>query len=397
MPGMTRREELLEKLGQAGTLNLIFQLTDQCVLSCRYCFAKGSHPAGSLRIADELLEAAIRSAFDTRHGEVSFEWTGGEPFLAGIDFYRKVDRLQKKYATKPYANTIQTSGYVHDRELIAWLAGHGFHISSTIDGPPELHDLQRPANSGGPSLATVLATRETIIEHQGNCGCICTVTKNSLGKEGAILDFYRSLGIEAFHSNPYHYFSENLVGDESLALDADGYAAYFIAQFNAWFEGGRELPMPGTLNYILRSLVAGAGLKQSLCTFGGRCLTNFLAITPNGDAWLCPKFAGFASMRLGNVGETAIADILSDANPAMSRLIEQRLEAMHACEAEECRFQYLCNGGCPYYSFIASGGRSIAEKDSLCAGKQLLFEYLESVVELIDPAQLPEPQSPEHA
>ncbi len=391
---MTTREAFLDMLGQAGTLNLIFQLTDQCVLSCRYCFAKGSHKTGSLRIPDDLLEAAIRSAFDTRHCEVSFEWTGGEPFLAGIDFYRKVDRLQKQYATKPYANTIQTSGYVHDRKLIVWLAAHGFHISSTIDGPPELHDFQRPASGGGPSLATVLATRETIIEHQGHCGCICTVTQNSLGKEGAILDFYRSLGIEAFHSNPYHFFAQNLVGDESISLDADGYAAYFISQFNAWFEGGRKLPMPGTLNYVLRSLVAGVGLKQSVCTFGGRCLTNFLAITPDGDAWLCPKFAGFDVMCLGNVGEMSIPDILSDANPAMAQLIDQRLQSICACEAEECRFQYLCNAGCPYYSFIASGGRNIAAKDSLCAGKQLLFEYLESVVELIDPGELPEPQHP---
>lgn len=391
---MTTREAFLDMLGQAGTLNLIFQLTDQCVLSCRYCFAKGSHKTGSLRITDDLLEAAIRSAFDTRHGEVSFEWTGGEPFLAGLDFYRKVDQLQKQYAAKPYANTIQTSGYLHDRELIAWLAAHGFHISSTIDGPAELHDLQRPASGGGPSLATVLATRETIVEHQGHCGCICTLTKNSLGKEGAILDFYRSLGIEAFHSNPYHFFARNLVGDESIALDADGYASYFIAQFNAWFEGGRKLPMPGTLNYVLRSLAAGAGLKRSVCTFGGRCLTNFLAITPGGDAWLCPKFAGFDEMRLGNIGEMEISAILDAANPAMARLIDQRLQAIRACEAEECRFQYLCNGGCPYYSFIASGGQSIAEKDSLCAGKQLLFEYLESVVELIDSEALPEPQTP---
>ncbi|MGC8773723.1 MAG: radical SAM protein [Chlorobaculum sp.] len=394
---MTTRAEFLEKLGQTGTLNLIFQLTDQCVLSCRYCFAKGSHKSESLRLPDKLLEAAIRSAFDTRHREVCFEWTGGEPFLAGVDFYRKVEQLQKQYATKPYSNVVQTSGYLHDRELITWLAAHGFHISSTIDGPAELHDFQRPASGGGPSLATVLATRQTIIEHQGSCGCICTITRRSLGKEGAILDFYRSLGIDAFHSNPYHYFSENLVGDENLALDAEGYAAYFIAQFNAWFEGGRKLPMPGTLNYVLRSLAAGAGLKRSVCTFGGRCLTSFLAITPDGDAWLCPKFAGFDGMRLGNVGETAIPNILDAANPAMSRLIDQRLEAMHACEAEVCRFMYLCNGGCPYYSFIASGGRSIAAKDSLCAGKQLLFEYLESVVELIDPGQLPEPQLSEHA
>ena len=37
------REEYISRLNECTGLNVIFQLTDKCVLSCRYCFAKGAH------------------------------------------------------------------------------------------------------------------------------------------------------------------------------------------------------------------------------------------------------------------------------------------------------------------------------------------------------------------
>ena len=374
------RKLLLLTLKESRNLNVIFQLTDRCVLSCRYCFAKGSHTKGSRLIERELLEKAIKSSFETRHAEVNFEWTGGEPFLAGLDFYKTVKKLQEQHASKPYHNTVQTSGYLNDQTLIAWLAEHHFHLSTTIDGDAEIHDFNRPAEGGVPSLERVLKTRESIVEKQGSCGSICTITQRSLGRESEILEFYRSLGVNSFHSNPYLFFSKNMVKDESIALSAEGYATYFINQFNAWFEQGKKIPVPGTLNYILKCLYNKTAATNTICTFGGRCLTSFVAITPNGDVYPCPKFTGFENMRLGSIKSLGIAEILSESNPVMLRLIDERLFAVNACTSENCDYLYLCNSGCPYYSFIASNGENIAEKEILCSGKKMLYSYLDTVV-----------------
>lgn len=377
----TSMATFLIKLGMSNSLNVIFQLTDRCVLSCKYCFAKGSHSeyGKNTSMSTELLAQAIMQSFGTHHKEVVFEWTGGEPFLAGINFYKNVNELQQKFANKPFHNVVPTSGYLYDKKLIDFLVKNHFYLSMTIDGPKDIHDFNRPANGNKPSLSKILKTLDYIIEKQGTCGFICTITKKSIGNEAKILEYYRHLKLNSFHSNPYIFFSKNFVKDISIAITNEDYASYFINQFNAWFEEGKKLPIPTTVDYILHSMNAKTELPNTICTFGGRCLTNFIAIAPNGNAYICPKFIGIETMLLGNINDAAIADILSDKSPKMSKIINERIYAINKCEKDNCNYLYLCNGGCPYYSFVNSDGQNIKEKDFLCNGKKMVYMYLESV------------------
>ena len=120
-----------------------------------------------------------------------------------------------------------------------------------------------------------------------------------------------------------------------------------------------------------------------MCTFGGRCLTNFIALTPNGNAYNCPKFTGSQNMILGNINQKEIKDILSPESEAMNKMIDERLEAINTCKSKKCKYFYICNGGCPYYSFITSNGENLKESDYLCKGKTLIYKYLNDVVRIL--------------
>lgn len=377
-------EKFKKSLSDCSHLSVIFQLTDKCVLSCKYCFARGAHLGENIKIQPELLEKVISQAFLTNHPNVTFEWTGGEAFLLGIDFYESVISFQKKYATKPYVNCVQTSGYLFNKKLIDFLLNNDFDISVTIDGTKQIHDANRPSQFGKGSFDQVVETRNYIKNIKGDCGFIATITKNNLGHEKEMIDFFRELNIHSFHSNPYIFFDKNIVKDKSLALDNNDYARYFIAQFNAWYESGKLEPIPYTIDYFISGLASKKSSSFTLCTFGGRCLTNFITITPNGDCYNCPKFTGHPNMRLGNINEMSIPQILSiEDNSKMKELINQRMEAMSKCYESNCKFAFLCNGGCPYLSYIASNGENISEKDCTCKGKTLLLEYLESVKDFL--------------
>lgn len=376
--------EFKKILNDSTHLSVIFQLTDKCVLSCKYCFARGAHLGDNPKISPELLEKVISQAFCTHHSNVSFEWTGGEAFLMDVDFYEKVVSLQRKHAIKPYTNCVQTSGYLFNKKLIDFLIENNFEISVTIDGPGQIHDANRPSQTGSGSFEQVMKTRDYIVKQKGSCGFISTITKNNLGHEREMLEFFRTLDVNSFHSNPYIFFDKNIVKEKTLALDNNDYASYFISQFNAWYESGKIKPIPLVTDYFMNGLSAKKSSPRTLCTFGGRCLTNFIAITPNGDCYNCPKFTGHPNMLLGNIRDKTIAEILDiDTNKKMKELVCQRLDAMLKCEKSECRFAFLCNGGCPYLSYIASNGKNIREKDCTCDGKTLVLEYLESVKDTI--------------
>lgn len=371
--------EYVSRLNNCSGLNVIFQLTDKCVLSCKYCFAKGSH--GEVHtFKTDILEKAIKQAFETKHKYVTFEWTGGEPLLVGLEFYKKVVEFQKKYATKPYDNGVQTSGNLFDTKLIDFLIQHSFSISTTLDGTEGIHNQNRPTNDNKPSFQNVQRTRKYIEKKSGSCGFISTVTKNNLGHEKEILDFFQKQKINSFHSNPYIYFSKNKVKDKEIALSAEDYARYFISEFNAWLEKGKVEPIPRTINDIIKCIELKKPIDNTICTYGGRCLTNFIALTPNGDAYNCPKFTGSQNMILGNITESDIKDILFPDSPQMSKMIDDRVAAINECEKKNCGYFYICNGGCPYHSFIASDGEDVRHLDCLCEGKLLLFKYLDSVL-----------------
>lgn len=65
-------------------------------------------------MSDEVLDNLIKNAIEYTDEYLTFAFQGGEPTLAGIDFFKRVVRLQKQYAMlKPSLridNTIQTNG-----------------------------------------------------------------------------------------------------------------------------------------------------------------------------------------------------------------------------------------------------------------------------------------------
>ena len=121
-----------------------------CNLNCKYCYylsKRDLYPDTSHFImADDILEKYIIQHIEaSTENIISFSWHGGEPLLAGIEFYRKVLRLQSahKPAGKTIVNGIQTNGTLINEEWCRFFAQEGFIIGISIDGPAELHNIYR--------------------------------------------------------------------------------------------------------------------------------------------------------------------------------------------------------------------------------------------------------------
>ena len=90
-----------------------------CNMRCVYCYYL-HNPASSAGgiMSLETLETFIRSYLEASPGPVvSFVWHGGEPTLAGLDFYRDVVRLQKQFLPEGWScwNNLLTNGLALDK------------------------------------------------------------------------------------------------------------------------------------------------------------------------------------------------------------------------------------------------------------------------------------------
>lgn len=378
MPKFNKRG-FLKYLGQSHKLNVITAVTRECVLKCTYCFATDPNKKFAI-VSDDLLEKIIGGAFDTGRKKIQFEWTGGEALLGGRIFYEKVLKYQRKYKQRGvvFSNSVQTSGVVYNENLYDFLVKKGFSISLTIDGPPDLHNANRPVKNGAPSFDKVLKSLNYLKKIQGYCGAIATVTKKSIGREKETFNYLRSIGVKGFHSNHYVYDSNKPIKSSEDAIDSDDYYNFFSEQLKSYIECDDTSFNLRQIRYFMQSLM---GIEcAALCSFCGRCLTNFIHIDSEGNAAICGRFVGYDEHVLGNINDAPIKSLLSPKNSRMNRYIGERMSCINKCEKEKCKFIRTCQYGCPYMSFI-SDNSSISKKDYLCAGKKKVIGRVDDLLQ----------------
>ncbi|MHC4125709.1 MAG: radical SAM protein, partial [Planctomycetota bacterium] len=142
-----------------------------CNIDCKYCFYK--HRAakigtGRQRMSDEVTEKLVRDYLKLQLSVSGFAWQGGEPTLMGLDFYKKLVELQKKYGRKGQIvnNSIQTNGLLLNDNWCRFLHDNNFLVGISIDGPKELHDHYRRDFSGNGTFDRVFNAIERCKSHK---------------------------------------------------------------------------------------------------------------------------------------------------------------------------------------------------------------------------------------
>jgi MoaA/NifB/PqqE/SkfB family radical SAM enzyme len=135
---------LTEKTGRAERLPIgaVYEATMRCNLHCEFCYVGDLlNIEGEWR--QELTLDALRRAFP-EHAGFQISLTGGEIFMRK-DIMSVLDLFREKGYACGYLTTNGTIIGEERADALADLAAAGFlkHISVSIDGPGELHDVAR--------------------------------------------------------------------------------------------------------------------------------------------------------------------------------------------------------------------------------------------------------------
>lgn len=85
---------------------LIKPVSSLCNMKCKYCFYENeaqnreikNYGIMSFETADTLIKEAVNAT--NKNGSIIFAFQGGEPTLAGLDFYKHFIEEEKKYSSR---------------------------------------------------------------------------------------------------------------------------------------------------------------------------------------------------------------------------------------------------------------------------------------------------------
>ena len=171
-----------------------------CNMRCRYCFYADEMDNRSRAsygfMSRETLENVIRSLLEFAEGECTVAFQGGEPTLAGLDFYRECLELEKKYNRKNVriSHALQTNGFLLDEHWCAFLAENHFLVGLSVDGIKATHDAFRRDAEGKETYFHTLKAADMLKKAGAEFNVLTVVNGKTAPKIGRIYENYRKLG-----------------------------------------------------------------------------------------------------------------------------------------------------------------------------------------------------------
>ena len=219
---------------------LIKPASGGCNVRCRYCFYRDEQQNRETFsygfMSEETLEILIRKAMEYARGYCSFGFQGGEPTLRGLDFFRKAVELQEKYNTRhvKIANSIQTNGLLLDGEWAQFLHDHHFLVGLSLDGPADLHNLNRRDGQGKGTFNRVLRAAKLFDKHGVEYNVLCVLTGKNARSIGQIYSFYKKQGFRWLQFIPCLEPLGEEPGGERYHLSCGEYGESLIRLFDLW-------------------------------------------------------------------------------------------------------------------------------------------------------------------
>jgi len=353
-----------------------------CNLRCSYCYyleKKELYPHfDHFHMDDDILEKYIVQHIEASTGPViAFSWHGGEPLLAGIEFYKKVLSFQSihKPHDKVILNGIQTNATLINEEWSSFFADNGFLIGISIDGPAELHDIFRRTKDGGSSAHKVISGIQLLKKYGIIPELLCVVNSENVRHPLIIYNFCKQLGAKYLTFLPlveHNPSSASVVSEKSVPSEEFGY--FLSAIFDEWVT--KDI---GDIKIQIIEEAARKAFNQdhTLCIFKESC-GGVPVVEHNGDFYSCDHYVDRDHF-LGNLKDHSLSYFL-DSEIQKEFGMAKSVSLPDFCIA--CEVRSMCNGECPKNRFIFTPDGS-SGLNYLCKGYKYFFNHITPFVEAI--------------
>ncbi len=359
--------------------SLIIKVASTCNLSCDYCyFSRSENLKTDQRILPmELLRATIAHTAEyckqNDLGDFVFCWHGGEPLLAGYDFYESIIELQRDFFPKKVQidNVIQTNGMLLTDRWVDLFKRHDFQVALSLDGPAAINDLRRKTKNGRGTSRYLVDRIELLKRNAYPVRILAVITPEAvpLGKE--IYKYFRDLGccwMDFLY--PICNWIDNTFDKQ---IDPCDPGKFLCDVFDAWIEEGNPDVYVRTLHDWCMLIMGG----QTITCHSRTDCSYVLTINTDGSVHVCDDLAPYTDSLLGHIMSDSFSDI--EVNENLKRL--ENMSALFGKECSECEYFPVCRGGCTIFRAKAIG--DFTAHNYYCQSQKMTVRHIKGVLDAL--------------
>lgn len=352
-------------------------VSSDCNLDCGYCYYRQSLEGERLqrRIDLSLLERFFPVYMDyiADAHQANLSWQGGEPTLAGLDFFRGVAELEAKYAHPPtvISNAVQTNAVLLDDRWAEFFAAYRFLVGVSLDGPQEIHDMVRKDRGGHGSFRRVMASIDALRKHKVDLNILCVVGPHNVRQAGDLMRFFRNEGLNYLQFIPAMNF-QSTEPDKTAAylVNPEEYGRLLVELFDGWYGNGIPVASIRIFDNLLQSFL---GLNNDLCVHGESCDSG-IVVEANGDVFPC-DFYIHREWQSGNIYRDSLKGMVE--GEKRRQFIGRKQPLPPACQA--CEWLKLCKGECPRNRLSVA----VSAPTYFCESYKTLFAHASGRIQLL--------------
>jgi uncharacterized protein len=272
----------------------LFVVSLRCDHSCQYCqVSRQSENKAAFDMTQETADKALQIVFKSPNPAIKIEFQGGEPLL-NFDLVRYVVIKAKKIneiEKRDLQFVITTTLSLITDEILDFCKEHKIFLSSSLDGPEDLHNRNRP-RPGKDSYTRFVEGLQKARDKLGydSVSALMTTSPASLTRVRDIIDEYLKHDLDGIflrHLSPYGF-----------AIKTKSYDAYNV---DRWLEFYRE-----GLDYIVELNKQGVRFTEH---FASLLLTKmFTSNDPGFVDLMNPSGAGISAVVFNYDGDVYASD-----------------------------------------------------------------------------------------
>lgn len=365
----------------------LFVVTLRCDHSCGYCqVSRRTEDRAGFDMSVEHADRALEHVFRSPNPKIKIEFQGGEPLLNLPLVVHIAERARARASSegRDLALVLASNLSRLDDDALALCRRLGIALSTSLDGPAELHDRQRPRPGGGSHAATVKAIRRAreVLGHDA-VAALMTTTVDALDRVEDIVDEYARLGFASIFlrsQSPYGFAARSL----TRRYDAEVWVRFYerglahILRLNAQGVPMREeyttillqkMFSPFGSAYVDLQSPAGAGIGALVYNYDGSVFAS--------DEGRMLAEMGDLRLRLGHVNDDYAALLGGDTLALL--LDETLLESAPGCS--DCGFLPYCGADPAHH--LATQRDALGHKafSDFCARQKGVLRHLLTVFE----------------